>query len=794
MSDANQPIRRAGVIGAGVMGSGIAAHFANAGVEVVLLDIVPPNLTEAEKKDRSARNRFAAGGLDRALKSKPAAFFHRGAARLVTVGNVEDDLGKLAGCDLVIEAILEQMDHKRALFSKLEPVLSPGCVVASNTSGLRIAEMVEGRGASFRSRFLVMHFFNPVRYMKLLELVPGPDTAPAVLARVRRFGEEVLGKGIVVGKDTPNFVGNRIGVQAMTSTIHLMVELGLAPEDVDAITGAPMGHPKSATFRTADMVGLDTFAHVAKNCWESLPQDEERDTFRVPAFVQAMLDQKLLGDKAKAGFYRKGASKKEQETFDPYTLAYRAKGGDAEIKAAMKEIAQVDAPEERVRQLVADPGAAGKFAWRLLSRSLAYAARRIPEITEGIAAIDDAMRWGYNWELGPFQIWDALGFEATAARIAADGLALPAWIGAMRAAGAGAFYKGEQIWSPAAGAYTPRGLDPRCATFEVLRRGAAPVLANDGAEAWDLGDGVLGLTFKTKANSIDPDVIRSLHEAVGRAERDFAALVIANGGDNFCVGANLMMVLLAAQNDEYGQIRELVQTFQGAVQRMKYAQVPVVSAPFGYTFGGGLELCLGSSGVQAAAETYAGLVEVGVGLIPGGAGTLNLLWRALDGVPEGANVSTLELVGNVFRQIALAKVATSAEEARALGYFRRTDGVSFDRARQLTDAKARALGLAKSGWHPPLPRAHVLPGESGIATLSMMVDTLVAGGHATEHDAKIARKLAEVLCGGAGGAAREVTEEEVLALEREAFLSLCGEPKSQERMQHMLMKNQPLRN
>jgi len=777
------------------MGSGIAAHLANAGIEVVLLDIVPPNLTDAEKKVPALRNKFAAGGLEKALKGKPAAFFHKNNARLVSIGNTEDNLDKLSSCDLVIEAIIEQMDAKRALFARLEATLPAHAIVASNTSGLRISEMMQGRSEAFKKRFLVMHFFNPVRYMKLLELVSGPDTDPATVEMIRRFGEDVLGKGIVFGKDTPNFVGNRIGTHAMLASIHQMVEDKLSPEDVDNITGVPMGHPKSASFRTADLVGLDTVAHVTQNCFDSLTSDEERSVFKLPAFIQTMLEKKLLGDKVRSGFYKRGpGGKKDMQTFDPYTLDYRAKAGDAEIKATTKEISKIEDPKERVRALMNDTGRAGAFAWKAVSRSLAYSARRIPEIADSVEAIDDAMKWGYNWEMGPFETWDALGFSETLARMEKDGIQLPASIAKMKAAGATSFYKGEQIWDLSAGKYVARKIDPRNASFDALKKGSAPLLANDGAEAWDLGDGILGVTFKTKANSIDPDVIQMLHDAVALAERDFKGMVISNRGEHFCVGANLMLVMMATQNDAYDQIRTMVKGYQDATQRMKYSRVPVVAAPYGYTFGGGLELCMGSSAVQAAAETYCGLVEVGVGLIPGGAGTLNMLWRALENVPEGTHSNVYEVVTGVFKNIAMAKVATSAEEAKAFGYFRRTDGVSFDKARQLTEAKKLALGLAESGYHPPIPRAYVLPGESGMATLGMMVDTLVAGGQASEHDALIARKLAEVLCGGVSGATHEVTEQEILDLEREAFLSLCAEPKSQERMQHMLMKNTPLRN
>jgi 3-hydroxyacyl-CoA dehydrogenase len=789
-----KPIRRAAVIGAGVMGSGIAAHLANAGVEVLLMDIVPPGLGDAEKRDRAARNRFAASGLEKALKARPAAFFQKDRARLVSVGNVEDDLEKLRGVDLVVEAIIEQLEPKRALFEKLDAIVGPHCIVASNTSGLRIADMMKGRSEGFRHRFLVMHFFNPVRYMKLLELVAGPDTAPDTLEAVRRFGEDVLGKGIVFGKDTPNFIGNRIGAHAMMTTIHLMLEEGLAPEDVDAISGEPMAHPKSASFRTADLVGVDTFVHVAENCHAALTSDEDRKVFEVPAYIRTMVEKKLLGDKTRGGFYKR-AKDGSVETLDPKTLAYRARGGDKDIRNACKELAKIEDTKERLRKLVATPGKTGEFAWKVLSRSLAYSARRLGEIADDVVAVDDAMKWGYNWELGPFEMWDALGFDAVVDRMKKDGVALPASIEKMRAGGAKGFYTDDgRVFDVLRGEYRKRQVDPRTATLTVLRKGGAPVLRNDGAEAWDLGDGVLGLTFKTKANSIDPDVIKMIHDSVAKAETDFRGMVVANEGEHFCVGANLFLVVMAASQKEWGQIGEMVKGFQTACQRMKYATVPVVAAPYGMALGGGLEVCLGAGNVQAAAETYAGLVEVGVGLVPGGGGTMNLLWRALEGVPDGATVDTYALVTQVFKNIALVRVGTSAEEAKAYGYFPRSAGVSFDRARLLTEAKGQAIGLAQAGWHPPSPRAYVLPGESGIATLRMMVGTLVEAGQASEHDAKIAVKLAEILCGGVSGASHEVTEDELLEIEREAFVSLCGEPKTQERMQYMLMNNKPLRN
>ena len=654
----SKPIRRCGVIGAGVMGSGIAAHFANAGLEVLLLDIVPPDLKDHEKKDRAARNRFSAGGLDKALKARPAAFFHKSFAWLVEVGNTEDDLEKLATCDLVIEAVLERIDVKRTLFEKLEKILTGDCIVASNTSGLRIHDMVLGRSASLKSRFLVMHFFNPVRYMKLLELVTGPETSQQTYDRVAAFGADVLGKGIVRGKDTPNFIGNRIGAHRMMAIIHQMLEDGLTPEDVDNITGAPMAHPKSASFRTADLVGLDTFVHVADNCYAALDKDEEREVFKVPPYIRQMVEKKLLGDKTKGGFYKRGADKQIQ-TLDPKTLEYRAKGGTDEIKATTKALSKIEDPKERVKKLANDPGKAGQFAWKVLRRSLAYSARRIGEIGDDVASVDDAMKWGYSWELGPFETWDALGFVETALRMQKDGVKLPESILKMKASGATSFYKDGQVFDLLAGKYAPRKQDPRYATLQILRKGGAPVIKNDGAEAWDLGDGVLGLTFKTKTNSIDPDVITMLSQAVDRAERDFRGLVLTNEGDYFCVGANLLLVVMAASQNKWDQIRDMVKALHVSVQKMKYARVPVVAAPYGMTLGGGLELCLASDAVQAAAETYSGLVEVGVGIIPGGGGNMNMLWRALEGIPEGANVNTYEYVTQTFKNIALAKVATS---------------------------------------------------------------------------------------------------------------------------------------
>ncbi|MCU0676901.1 MAG: 3-hydroxyacyl-CoA dehydrogenase/enoyl-CoA hydratase family protein [Myxococcota bacterium] len=786
-----EPIRRVGVIGAGVMGSGIAAHFANAGVEVVLLDIVPPKLSEEERKDPKKRSAFAEGALEKTKKSRPALFFHPSNATLVRTGNLEDHLSELANVDLVVEAIVENLKIKQDLFTKLEATCKPGTIVASNTSGLRIVDMVQGRSEAFKKNFLVMHFFNPVRYMKLLELVVGPDTDPKALERIVACSKEQLGKGVVIGKDTPNFVGNRIGCHSMLLTMHTMVEMDMTPEEVDAITGPPMGHPKSASFRTADMVGLDTFLHVSDNCYDALTGDEEREVFKAPEFFRKMVhEKKLLGDKSGGGFYKK--DKGGVATLDPKTLEYRPKGGDEALIKAMKGIKGSAA--DRVKKLVAADGKAGQFAWKVLSRALAYSARRIPEIADSVVAIDDAMKWGYNWELGPFETWDALGFVETTKRMQAEGVDVPASVVKMLESGATSFYKGhDEVFDLNAGKYVKRALDAREAPLVLVRKGA-PVLENAGAVAHDLGDGVLGLTFKTKMNSIDDKVIELLGQSVAKAESDFRGLLLTNEGDAFCVGANLFGVVMASNAKQWDALRTMVRGLHTAVQQMKYSKVPVVAAPFGFTFGGGLELCLACDAVQAAAETYTGLVEVGVGLVPGGGGHVNMLWRALENIPDGTTYDPTPFVARVFQNIALARVATSGVEAQHFGYFRHTDGISFDRARQLHEAKARVIGMAEAGYKPKAPRAHKLLGASGIATLSSMVEDMVINGHASEHDALISKKVATILCGGNAGHTHEVTEQEMLDIELEAFLSLCGEQKSVERMQYMLMNNKPLRN
>ncbi len=787
-------IQTAGVIGAGVMGSAIAAHFAGAGIRTHLLDIVPPNLKPDETTDPRARNRFADGGLEKALKAKPAAFFTPEAARLVTTGNLEDHLPRLAECDLIVEAVVEDLEIKRKLFEKIAPYVRPNAILASNTSGLSIASMAEVLPRELKSRFLVLHFFNPVRYMRLLELAKAPETDPAVMARMTEFGE-FLGKGVIDAKDTPNFVANRIGVYSLMLTMHQMLEAGLSLEAVDKITGKPLGRPSSAAFGTADLVGIDTLVHVAKNCFDSLTEDEARSTFEVPRFVHDLLAAGRLGRKTSAGFYQKTAS--ELLVYDLKTKGYRSQ--EKVRFDSLGALKNEEDPKKRLLKLVNAPDVAGKFAWAVLARTLVYSARRLGEIADDIVSIDQAMRWGFNWELGPFEAWDAIGVPESVARMKEEGLAVPHWVEDMLASGRASFYSG----GPAAPTY----YDPRPKTAQPIASGKKQislvalkgeprrlVKKNHGASLVDLGDGVLCVEFHTKLNTLDNDVISMLAEAADVAEQSFQALVIGNSGEHFCAGANLMLIAMAAQQKAWDQVESVVRNLQNALQRLRYAQVPVVAAPFQYTLGGGAEVAMAGDACQAHAETYMGLVEVGVGLVPAGGGCLRMVERYTSELAGVSGVDLLPLIGQASLNIAMAKVASSAEEAKSLKYLRATDGISLNAGRLLFEAKQRALGLAGAGYRAPLPPLLPAAGYDAEKTIGARIWALVEGGFASAHDALIANKVAHILCGGPVAAGTLLPEQHFLDLEREAFLSLCGEPKSQERVQFMLLNNKPLRN
>jgi 3-hydroxyacyl-CoA dehydrogenase len=787
-----ESIRTAAVIGAGVMGSAIAAHLAGAGVKTHLLDIVPPNLTDQEKSQPKARNRFADSGLEKALKAKPAAFYDPDAARLIQTGNLEDHLERLRECDLVIEAIVEDLAIKQKLFERIAPVLSPNAILASNTSGLSIAKMSAVLPAQLRPQFLVLHFFNPVRYMRLLEVAPGPETRPELVERMARFGEW-LGKGIVYAKDTANFVANRIGVYSLMFTMRSMLEDGLTVEQVDKIVGRPMGRPKSAAFDTADLVGLDTLMHVAKNCETSLINDEERAVFAMPDVVQKLAAKGNLGRKTGGGFYKKVG--KDIQVIDLKTLEYRP-----QEKVRFDSLGAVKNEEDsgkRLKMLVNADDVAGRFAWKVLSHALAYSARRLGEIADDVVNVDRAMRWGFNWDLGPFEAWDAIGVAESVARMERDGIALPDWVKELAKSG-GSFYSG--------GAKEPRFFDfktrgvksvpfgPKEIRIAALKESGKIVKENFGASLVDLGDGALCVEVHTKMNTLDPDVIGMMNEAVDVAEKSFDAIVIGNDGEHFGAGANLMLIMMAAQQKAWDQVEKIIRGLQAALQRLRYAPVPVVAAPFQYTLGGACEVAMAADACQAHAETYMGLVEVGVGLIPAGGGCLRMVERFTDEAAKVKGVDLLPFIGEASLNIATAKVATSADEAKKLRYLRQTDGISLNRAELSYAAKWRALGMARAGYRPPRAGLHTAVGYDAAKTIGARIWAMVEGGYASEHDALIANKLGHILCGGFVAAGTELGDQHYLDLECEAFLSLCGEQKSLERIGHMLMNNKPLRN
>lgn len=799
--------RRAAVLGAGVMGSGIAAHLAGAGLDVFLLDIVPPDLPDEKSSDRRARNRFSLGALDKLKVQKPAALFHPRDMERIRVGNLHDDLAEAAKCDLVIEVVREDLEIKRALFARLEPLLGPSTVVASNTSGLPIEKLMEGRSESLRRRFLVTHFFNPVRYMRLLELIRGVDTDAELFAEVASFGEAVLGKGVVHGYDTPNFVANRIGVFGMLGLIKLALAGGYTVDEIDAIFGPPLGRPKSAVFRTADLVGLDTVIDVAENCYRNLPHDESRATFEVPEVLRKMVEKGLRGDKSGKGFYQK--TKEGVLALDLSTLEYRPqeKPRFASLGAAKGK----ESPGERIATVIAGNDRASQIAWQATAMLFAYASRRVgprreadgnahdPAICGDLCQIDRGMRWGYGWELGPFEMWDALGVQKTVERMEKDGFCPASWVTDMLKSGRTSFYSGtpetrrffDMNVAGGRDAVLPRG--PRELSLAALAAAGRVLDKNDGARLIDLGDQVYAVEFHTKMNAIDGDIIGLLNKAVERADRDGAALVIANEAvDAFSAGANLMLIVMAAAQSNWPMLEKVVDDFQKANMLLRYGPVPVVVAPFGLTLGGGAEITMHGAAVRAHAELYMGLVEVGVGLIPGGGGCKEMICRALDGAPDDAD--PFPAVKQVFQTLGMAKVATSAEEARAAGFLNARDGVTLHRESLIHDAKEVALGLLRAGYRPPRQRLVRLPGPSGYANIRSSLQMMLQAHQILPHDLVVGSALARVLTGGDTAPTVRLGEQQLLDLEREQFLKLCGEEKTRERMMYMLSNNKPLRN
>ncbi len=806
-------IHKVAVLGAGTMGARIAAHFANAGVPSLLLDIVPPDA------DGPARNKIAAAGLDGARKSKPAAFFDASLAKLVTIGNFDDDLKKLADVDWIIEAIVENLDIKRSLLKKVDAIRKPGTIVTTNTSGLPVGKIAEGFSADFRRSWFGTHFFNPPRYMRLLELIPTPDADPALIAAVTHFCDTQLGKGVVMAKDTPNFIGNRIGTFSVLNVIRLMQEMDLTVEEIDALTGQAVGWPRSATFRTIDLVGLDILGHVVSNMTQNVK--DERSELQIPPFFRHMVERKWLGDKTKGGFYKKvkGGVGKEDErmAIDWKTLEYHPR--QKPKFAALDMAKNVEDTAARVRMLLGmdsaggatqKPDKAATFLWTALSELWTYSANRIPEISDSIVEIDRAMRMGFNWELGPFELWDAAGVEATVARMKKEGKPVAANVEKLLASDAKSWYEddpktssGRAYFDMDHGSFKPLEVPAGVWSVAVAKKSNYVVKKNSGASLVDIGDGIGCIEFHSKMNALGADIISLILQTLkpGGPGDNFDAFVITNDATNFSVGANLMLLLMSVQEEEWDDVDLAIRQFQGMTQAVKFSPKPVVIAPFGLALGGGCEISLHAAARQPHAELYMGLVEVGVGLLPGGGGCKEMLLRAVDSASSirpdgrGESVELLEAMKKAFETIATAKVATSAHEARGFGFLSNSDGITMNRERVLSDAKAGALEFVRTGYKPPVMRTDIpAPGENILATLKLGVHIMRQGGFISDHEQKLGTKIAEVLCGGNITPGTPISEQYVLDLEREAFKSLCGEKKTQERIQFTLKTGKTLRN
>ncbi|MCE2611816.1 3-hydroxyacyl-CoA dehydrogenase NAD-binding domain-containing protein [Flavobacteriaceae bacterium D16] len=797
-------IKKVAVIGSGIMGSGIACHFANIGVEVLLLDIVPRELNDKEVKkglsleDKVVRNRLVNEALAKSLKSKPSPIYHAKFAHRISTGNLEDDLAKITDVDWIIEVVVERLDIKKKVFEQIEKYRKPGTLITSNTSGIPIAFMSEGRSEDFQEHFCGTHFFNPPRYLKLFEIIPGPKTNPDVLTFLNTYGEKFLGKTAVVAKDTPAFIGNRIGIFSIMSLFHAVKEMGLTVEEVDKLTGPVIGRPKSATFRTVDVVGLDTLIHVANGIGENCPKDERHELFQLPDFIKTMSDNNWLGSKTGQGFYKKvkgDKGKSEILSLDLDTMDYRSK---KRANFATLELTKpIDKVIERFPVLIGGKDKAGEFYRKSFGALFAYVSHRIPEITDELYKIDDAMKAGFGWEHGPFQIWDAIGLEKGLQLIEEAGQEPAAWISDFAAAGMSSFYtvkdgatfyydipSKEQLKKPGQDAFI---------ILDNIRR-SNEVFKNSGVVIEDLGDGILNCEFQSKMNTIGGDVIAGLNKAIDLAEKDFQGLVIGNQAANFSVGANIGMIFMLAVEQEYDELNMAIKMFQDTMMRLRYSAIPTIAAPHGMCLGGGCELSLHADKVVAAAETYIGLVEFGVGVIPGGGGSKEMALRASDSFRK--NDVELNVLQEYFLTIGMAKVATSAYEAFDMGILQKgKDTVVVNKDRQIATAKAYAKLLAESGYTQPVRRKDVkVLGKQALGMFLVGTDSMEAAHYISEHDKKIADKLAYVMAGGDLSESSFVSEQYLLDLEREAFLSLCTERKTLERIQHMLKTGKPLRN
>ncbi|MBT2758315.1 enoyl-CoA hydratase/isomerase family protein [Mesobacillus foraminis] len=790
-------IQKAAVLGSGVMGSGIAAHLANIGIPTLLLDMVPRELTQEEKdkgltlEDKKVRNRISEEALRRLLKQKPAPLTSKNNLSLIEPGNLEDDLSRLKEADWIIEVVVENLAVKKHLFESVDKHRKQGSIVSSNTSGISVEAMSEGRSDDFRKHFLGTHFFNPPRYLKLLEIIPTKDTDQEVLSFMMEFGEDRLGKGVVEAKDTPNFIGNRIGTFGLLITVREMLKGSYSIGEVDSITGPLIGRPKSATFRTLDVVGLDTFIHVANNVYEQV-EGPEKDVFKVPDFMVKMRENGWLGSKSGQGFFLKKG--KDILELDPSTLEY---GPRKKLKTPSIELSKQEKESaNKLKALIYAEDRAGALLWNIFSPVFIYSAELLGTIADDIVAIDHAMKWGFGWEMGPFEAWDAVGLEKSVRRMQEDGTNIPGWINEMLEKGFTSFYKDEdgQRSFYDKGEYKPLKANPKFINLKQLKKQNGVIKRNSGASLIDIGDGVALLEFHSPNNAIGMDIIQMINYSIDEVEKNYKGLVIGNQGKNFCVGANLALMLMEAQDDNYFELDLVIRHFQQAMMKIKYSPKPIVAAPFGMTLGGGAEVCLPAAHIQASMETYMGLVEVGVGLLPGGGGNKELYIRHLEGLPNGVDFDLQKVANKVFETIAMAKVSTSGDEARENNFLNRSDGVSVNGDHLLYDAKQTVLALSEKGYRAPVRKPVPVVGEPGYATLLLGAQNMLLSGYISEHDLKIAKKIAYVISGGKVPYGTKVDEQYLLDLEREAFLSLVAELKTQARMQHMLVKGKPLRN
>lgn len=792
-------IKKVAVIGSGIMGSGIACHFANIGVEVLLLDIIPkePNETELKKgltiESKAVRNRIVNSNLQAALKSSPSPIYHQSFASRISTGNTTDDLEKIKDVDWIIEVVVERLDIKKAVYEQIEKYRKPGTLITSNTSGIPIKFMSEGRSEDFQKHFCGTHFFNPARYLKLFEIIPTEKTSQEVLDFLNEYGEKFLGKTSVIAKDTPAFIGNRIGIFGIMSLFHLVKEMGLTVEEVDKLTGPVIGRPKSATFRTVDVVGLDTLVHVANGLYENCPNDEAHELFKLPDFIKTMMENNWLGSKTGQGFYKK--VDKDILALDLNTLEYiPQKKAHFQTLELTKTI---EKPIDRFKVLVKGTDKAGEFYRKNFTAMFSYVSNRVPEISDELYKIDDAMKAGFGWENGPFEIWDAIGVEKSLALMEAENQKPANWVTEMLSNGIKSFYTikdGATYFYdiPSKSYKKVPGQD----AFIILDniRETKTIWKNNEAEIQDLGDGILNIEFKSKMNSIGSGVLQGINKAIDLAEKDYQGLVIGNQAANFSVGANIAMIFMLAVEQEYDELNLAIRMFQNTMMRIRYSGIPIVAAPHGMTLGGGCEICLHADKVVAAAETYIGLVEFGVGVIPGGGGSKEMTVRASDLFRK--NDVELNVLQENFLTIGMAKVATSAYEAFDTNIFQKgKDIVIVNKDRQIAEAKKHALLMAESGYTQPAQRNDIkVLGKQALGMFLVGTDQMKAGKYISEHDQKIANKLAYVMAGGDLSEATLVSEQYLLDLEREAFLSLCTEKKTLERIQFMLTKGKPLRN